>query len=307
MAFKIVNRENQEVFIGSGQVYGAQALSYSWQIPEAPLEFVGQSNSIVIPQGPQVGDYSLRAFVVDTDPFVKCIQSGGFNGFITDDRTDPDRFYSFYSGYLSRYTLSCAVDQLPEVNASFRVVGDMGKIPSGDLPTGAVAELRHITGSTQTEPTGGYRTAAATSIEITMDDFDANIVNNFTLGLEIPRRDYYKIGRRSPFSVEIDYPMAATADFQIEVNGADVGYSGSSFRGYPCKSKLKNFNVKIKDYQSYDVITQFNFTGATLIGENYTVDVDNNLKIQARYKVYIEDLLTSENNLNTPQLVTITN
>ena len=70
MAFKIVNRENQEVFIGSGQVYGAQALSYSWQIPEAPLEFVGQSNSIVIPQGPQVGDFSLRAFVVDTDPFV---------------------------------------------------------------------------------------------------------------------------------------------------------------------------------------------------------------------------------------------
>jgi hypothetical protein len=86
-----------------------------------------------------------------------------------------------------------------------------------------------------------------------------------------------------------------------------VGYSGGTFRGYPCKAKLKNFDVKIKDYQTYDVITQFSFISGTLVGENYSADVDNNLKIQARYKVYIEDLLTEGNNLNTPQLVTITN
>jgi hypothetical protein len=317
MAFKIVNREKQEVFIGSGQVHGAQSVSYNWQIPEAPLEFIGQSNSLVVPQGPQIGDFSINTLVVDTDPLVKCIHSGGFNGFITDDRKDPTRFYSFYSGYLTRYTLSCAVDSLPQVNGVFRVVGDMGKIPSGSLPAQAVQELKYITGSTpaQTAPTGfadnpgdgGYRIGAPTSVEITMDDFEANIVNSFTLGLEIPRKDYYKIGRRSPFSVEIDYPVAATADFVIEVNGADVGYSGSTFRGYPCKAKLKNFNIKIKDYQTYQVITQFNFTGATLVGENYQVDVNNNLKIQARYKIYIENLLTETGNLNTPQLVTITN
>tara|TARA_Y100000310_G_scaffold307914_1_gene350482 strand:- start:2191 stop:3129 length:939 start_codon:yes stop_codon:yes gene_type:complete len=312
MAFKIINREKQEVFIGSGQVYGAQSVQYNWQIPEAPLEFIGQSNSIIVPRGPQVGDFSLTAFVVDTDPFIKCIQSGGFNGFITDDRTDPDSFYSFYSGYLTSYNLSCSVDKLPEVAATFRVVGDMGQIPSGELPTGAAAELRYITGSTQTQPTGygtkeGYRIGAPTSVEITMDDFETNLVSDFRLSMNIPRRDYYKIGRRSPFSVEIDYPVAATADFVIEVNGADVGYSGGTFRGYPCKAKLKNFDVKIKDYQTYDVITQFSFISGTLVGENYSADVDNNLKIQARYKVYIEDLLTEGNNLNTPQLVTITN
>jgi len=313
MAFKIINRENQEVFIGSGQVFGVQGLSYNWSIPEAPLEFIGQSNSIVIPQGPQIGDFSLSTFVVDTDPFVKCMQSGGFNGFITDDRQDCRRYYSFYSGYLSSYNLSCSVDNLPQSNATFRVVGDMGKIPFDDLPAEAQEELEFISGKLdRTEPTGhaenaGYRIGAPTSVEITMDDFDANIVNSFSLSLEIPRRDYYKIGRRSPFAVEIDYPVAATADFTIEVNGADIGYSGSTFRGYPCKAKLKNFDVRIKDYQTYDVITQFSFTGATLIGENYTVDVNNNLKIQARYKIYIEDLLTETGNLKTPQLVTITN
>ena len=63
----------------------------------------------------------------------------------------------------------------------------------------------------------------------------------------------------------------------------------------------------MKDYQTYDVITQFSFISGTLVGENYSADVDNNLRIQARYKVYIEDLLTEDNNLNTPQLVTITN
>jgi hypothetical protein len=312
MAFKIINRENQELFIGSGQVFGAQSVTYNWQIPEAPLEFVGQSHSIIIPKGPQVGDFSINALVVDTDPFIKCIQSGGFNGFITDDRTKPDNFYSFSSGFLTNYSLSCSVDKLPEVSVNFKVIGDMGQVPSGELPEKAVEELRYITGSTQTEPTGygtkeGYRIGAPTSVEITMDDFETNLVSNFRLTVGVPRRDYYKIGKRQPFSMEIDYPVAATVDFTIEVNGADVGYSGSSFRGYPCKAKIKNFDVKIKDYQTYDVITQFSFISATLVGENYTSDVDNNLKIQARYKVYIEDLLTEENNLNTPQLVTITN
>ena len=107
-------------------------------------------------------------------------------------------FYSFYSGYLTSYNLSCAVDKLPEVAATFRVVGDMGQIPSGELPTGAAAELRYITGSTQTQPTGygtkeGCRIGAPTSVEITMDDFETNLVSNFRLSMNIPRRDYYKI------------------------------------------------------------------------------------------------------------------
>ena len=198
MAFKIINRENQELFIGSGQVFGAQSVAYNWQIPEAPLEFIGQSHSIIIPQGPQVGDISVNAVVVDTDPFVKCIQSGGFNGFITDKRTNPDNYYSFYSGFLTSYSLSCTVDNLPEVAVNFRVIGDMGQIPSGELPAQAAEELRYITGSTQTEPTGygtkeGYRIGAPTSVEITMDDFEANLVSNFKLSLSVPRRDYYKI------------------------------------------------------------------------------------------------------------------
>ena len=307
MAYKIINREDQQVFLGSGQVYGAQSIQYSWKVPEAQVDFIGQTNSLIIPQGPQIGDFSIESAVVTSDPFIKCIQSGGFNGFVMEERGAPHKAYSFYSGYLTNYTLKCSVDSIPQATANFRVVGDMGKIQTGDLPENAMEEMRHITGTDKVGPSGGFKIGAPTNVEITLDDFDTNLVSDFSLSVNIPRKDYYKLGRRDPFRVEIDYPVLATAEFTIEVNGAELGYSGSTFRGYPCKQKLKTFDVKIKDYQEDSLLTQFSFSGATLVSETYTASVQDNVKIQARYKTYIQNLITTNNNLNTPQLVTITN
>lgn len=301
MAFSVLNREDQQVFIGSGQVFGIQSVNASYTVPEQPMEIVGSNRIIPIPTSSQVGEMTFSASSVDTDPFIQCISEQSFNGYLLKDQNDFSKhYYAFNSGYLLSYSNSCSVGQIPSMEASFRVVGDMGRIPTGEMTTDAQEEVAHIKNSTKTDPS--FKFPAASTIEITLDDFETNLVQNYQISIKIPRKDYYKIGSRKPHTVKIDYPVIANVNFTIEIND----YSGNLIRSYPCKQKLKNFEINLKDHRTRDLITQFAFSGATLVGENYTIDTDQNARITATYKTYISDLSTLDNNLIGPELITQT-
>jgi hypothetical protein len=301
MAFSILNREQQQVFLGSGQVFAVQNVSASYSIPEKPLEFIGISESIPIPNAAVLGSIEMNTLGVSTDPFIKYIKSGHVNGYILEERDNITDNYSFYSGFLTSYSNHCTVGQIPQIAASFRVLGDIGRIPTGEFPTEAVAELDYIQATPKED--SNLNVAAASSVEITLDDFTTNLVSDYAINISIPRKDYYRIGKREAHRTEVDFPVIATTDFTIEVND----YSGNTAKSYPCKQKLKDFDIKLKNYQDGNTLTQFSFTNLTLISESYSVGVDENVKITARYRGYISNLDVLNENLNTPELVTTTN
>ena len=70
MAFRILNKENQQVYLGTGQVFGVQSIVGQYQIPEVPLEFIGFKDSIPLPRGQQAGEISFDVLAIDTDPFI---------------------------------------------------------------------------------------------------------------------------------------------------------------------------------------------------------------------------------------------
>ncbi len=301
MAFSILNREDHQVFIGSGQVFGVQSVSTSYTVPEQPMEVVGSNRIIPIPTSSQVGEVSLSAMSVDKDPFIQCISDQSFNGYFLKDQNDFGKhYYAFNSGYLLSYSNSCSVGQVPTMEANFRVVGDMGRIPTGEMATDAQGEVEYIKNTTKTDPVFKFPTAS--TIEITLDDFKTNLVQNYQISINIPRKDYYKLGGRKPHTVKVDYPIVAQVNFTIEIND----YSGNLISSYPCKQKLKNFEINLKNHKTRDLITQFAFSGATLVSENYSADTDQNARITATYKTYISNLNTLNDNLIGPELITQT-
>jgi hypothetical protein len=299
MAFRVLNREDQQVFLGSGQVFGVQSIQSQYQIPEVPLEFIGLYDSIPIPQGPQAGQITFNALAVDTDPFIKCIQSGSFNGYILQETGNITNNHSFTSGYLKSYSNTCALGEIPTIQAVFDVVGNLGEIQT--WPDDATEELDYIRKIPKQSPS--YNVSAATTSEVVLDDFETNLVSNYAVNIELPRKNYYSLGSREPREVRVDFPVIATCSFTIQVND----YSGNTMRAYPCKQKLKNIDIKLKNYQTNSIVTQFSFKDATLVGEAYIVSVDDNVKISATYRSYISRLDTLNNNLNVPELATTTN
>ena len=300
MSFSLINKDNQKLFLGSGQVFGAQSVEASFAINEGLTNFIGTRNFIKVPVGVQAGSVSLTSLVANKDPFIKCISESTFNGFILKDTNDIDDNYSFYSGYLTNYSSTCVVGEMPQVSATFTVLGDMGKIPTGEFPTGALAQLRHI----KNHPDQGSITRISTpsNIEITLDDFETNLVNSYSLNIEVPRKDYYIMGNRFPHQILINYPIIVNISFEIIVND----YSPSTLRGFPCKQNIKDFELKIKEVKDDSTITSFTFSGIQLVGESYAVNVDNNLVVRADYRSYLPNLITSGGNVITPELITST-
>lgn len=301
MPFRILNREDQQVYLGSGQVFGVQEVTANYQIPDGPLGFIGVRDIFPIPVGPIVGQIDFAALAIDTDPFIKCIQSGSFNGYILKDTGNIADNYSFCSGYLTNYSNSCSVGQIPALQASFKVLGDLGKIAVADFPADATNELNKIREVPKQSP--NFNVTAATNIEISLDDFSTNLVSNYSINIEVPRKDYYILGKREPHRVEINYPVVATINFTIEVNN----YSGQSIKSYPCKQKLKNIDLKLKNYKTNAILTHFSFKNATLVDESYNVSTETNVKMTAKYRSFISQLDTLNFDLNTPELTTITN
>ena len=301
MAFSVLNREDQQVFIGSGQVFGIQSANASYTVPEQPMEFIGSTKIIPVPTSSQVGQMQFEALAIDTDPFIQCISENSFNAYLVKDNTNFNDFhYSFNSGYLESSSNSCSGGEIPSLQAAFKVVGDMGRIPTGDMATDAQEEVSNIKNTTKVDP--AFKIPTASTIEITLDEFQTNLVDNYSVNINIPRKDYYKLGNRQPHQVKIDYPIVVTTNFTIEIND----YSGNLIRSYPCKQKLKDFEIRLKDHKTREVLTKFTFSGATLVSENYTVNTDENAKISATYKSYISDLQTLNNNMNTNELKTET-
>ena len=300
MSFSLINKDNQKLFLGSGQVFGAQSIEGSYRINENPVNFIGTRNFIKIPIGIQAGAFTVSALVANKDPFIKCISENTFNGFVLKDVGDVNDNYSFYSGYLTNYTSSCSIGGMPSISASFTVLGDLGKIPTGEFPTGAHAELSHI----KNNPNQGSitRIGSPSNIEVTLDDLQTNLVNSYSISIDVPRQDFYVMGNRFPHQILINYPIVVSVNFEIVVND----YSLSSFRGFPCKQRLKNFELKIKEDKDDSVITSFQFSGIELVGESYAVDVNSNLLVRAEYRSYIPILTVSGGDLNTPELVTYT-
>ena len=300
MSFSLINKDNQKLFLGSGQVFGAQSIEASYRVNEAPVNFIGTRHFIKVPIGIQAGAVNLRALGANKDPFIKCISESTFNGFVLKDTSNINDNYGFYSGYLTNYTSSCAIGQMPEVSATFTVLGDLGKIPTGEMPAGALAELQYI----QSNPNQGSITKISTpsNIEITLDDAQTNLVNSYSVSIDVPRQDFYIMGSRFPHQILINYPIVATVSCQIIVNDYDF----SSFRGFPCKQTLKNFEINIKNEADATAITSFRFSGIELVAESYSVNTEDNLVVNAEYRSYIPILTTSSGNINTPELITST-
>lgn len=303
MPFSIINKDNQKFFLGSGQVFGVQSIAASYGNSTQPLEFIGSTKFISIPAGVQAGKIDIASLVANTDPFIKCISNSGFNGFILKDSNNIDDNYSFYSGYLTSYTSSCSVGNMPETSVSFVTFGDVGRIPTGSFPTGAFNELNYI----KNNPNQGFinKIASPTSVEITLDEFQTSLVNSYSLSINIPRKDFYLMGNRFPYETLIDFPIEVTVSFEILADSSYISSQGN-LRDYPCKRKLKNFEIKLKEDKTDSVITSFSFSGIELVSESYSINTDDNLVINAEYRSFLPTLTTSGGNITMPNLTTYT-
>ena len=271
-------RENQYVFLNSGQVPGIQSVTFENDFGAFPVQFIGLNYVNLAPNQAQEGRIRIDRLIIDgTDHFRPFTGESGFNLYVLKDQHEPVDNYGFTSGYLVNYTTRCSLGQIPRTELGIISFGNLGKIPSGE----SVDTSGHfINIQTSTESTN-LKMPGPGSVSLTLNnDFTLNRVLAYEVSIGIDRKGIYALGDRYPISVQTNYPIDVNVSFTFDL----ADYSGYTIRDFPASPKTGNLILNVNNFRDDTLIQDFRFSGVTLIYENYSTDIDGNVLVNARYR-----------------------
>jgi hypothetical protein len=290
-----LRRENQRFFINTNEVRGAQSVSVNYAIPTVPLKHIGQTGTHRVVDGPYGGTASVSANLLTGDPFLKYTGEAPFNGYLfeTEDgrNLNGDAVdIAFTSGFLSSYTINCAIGQIPLVDAQIQIAGNIGKLPSGESTSSRVSSDYAAISSTENKDFS-LKIADPRSLQVSINDFETNRLNSFNISFEIPRTPVYTIGGKMPIKCFVNYPISVTCNFQIDLDAHDLrsksGYSHKVLRDFPCTENTENLTLTFYDHFTESQIVQYSFTDLLLVSQNHSTNIDGNVVANLTYQALI--------------------
>lgn len=271
-------RENQYVFLNSGQVPGIQSVTFENDFGSVPVTFLGLNYVNLAPNQAQEGRIRIDRLIIDgTDHFKPFTGNSGFNLYILKDQRGPVDNYGFTSGYIFNYTTRCSIGQIPRSEIGIMSFGNLGRIPSGES-NDTSGQFINIQTSTESK---NVKIPGPGSVSLTLNnDFTVNRLLAYEVNINIDRKAIYPLGDRYPVSIQTVYPIDINANFTFNLSD----YSGYTIRDFPGNPKTGHLILNVNNFYDDTLIQDFRFSGMTLVYESYNTDVDGNVTVNARYR-----------------------
>ena len=257
--FGLLNNYENKVFISGQELLGVENVNISYSNSPSVTRFLGLSNAQMLVAGDVQKQVSFSRYLIYNDTILSLTGSSPTSGSINYN----GQAYGFNSGFLTEYSVNCAVGSVPSVNAALSVYGEMR---SGINQSGSVAA------PTIYIPNQG-------SISLTCDNSTTNRVVGFDYSVKINREPIYKIGSAVPAQVITDSVLEFNASVQIDVDDAFLQNSTGFLSGR--QNKTVTFTVKSKD--NSQTIQQLTIPNASLVGETLTSSADGGVKLTLNY------------------------
>jgi len=241
------------------ELSGIQSLDVGYSNSSNVLAPLGSKRGLTVVGGATSQTVSFSRNLIYEDPVLAFtgeseVMAGSFN-------YSNNTAYGFNSGYLSSYSVNCAVGAIPQVNTSFVVYDEM---KSGVNATGTVQTPIYI-------PSQG-------SITATCDNSSSNRVIGFDYSLSINKKPYYTIGSETPTNVKHIDPIQYSASVQMEIDDTFL-QSGFDFLA-DRENKTVTFTLSAKNG---DGIQQLTIPNASLVSEQLTSSSDGAVRLTLNY------------------------
>lgn len=257
--FGLLNNYENKVFISGQELLGVENVNVSYSNSSSVTRFLGISCGQTLVGADSQRQVSFSRYLIYSDPILSLTGSSPTSGSINYQ----GQAYGFNSGFLTEYSVNCAVGTVPSTNATLSVYGEM---KSGINHSGSVAA------PTIYIPNQG-------SISLTCDNSTTNRVVGFDYSVKINREPIYKIGSVIPAQVLTDSVLEFNASVQIDVDDAFLQNSTGFLSGR--QNKTVTFTVKSKDLSQ--TIQQLTIPNASLVGETLASSADGGVKLTLNY------------------------
>jgi len=287
---------------GVHEMVGVTSANGSYGITEEPYTIAGFGFVDSFLSAAPEGSFTINRKLITTDPF----SNGTFDdrNYFSGAIKYGDKGFGFRKGRLSRYSISCGIDEIPNINTEFRVLGEIGPHL---MPTvteeAAVLEI----------PSQGSLKVSCTpsgSNEI----FETNHVSNFSYDKTINLEQVYALPTGSEamwvggqaidlsnteaIQVDIVDPIEIDFKFSIVINDHDT----KKLRDRLIATEANNILIEVQNPEDNSVICSFAAPYARLLSESVSASVDNEVTAELSFKSYINKNLYGTPEAERPPL-----
>lgn len=249
-ANQILNAD-QLFFINGQKLSGVSSLSLGYTNPLENSPVLGDSSFGFLMNGPIEGVVEFSRALIYSDPLLNFTGDSSFSG----NFSYGGRAYSFESGYLTNYSVSCGVGDVPQVNA--RVSVWCGLTSGNSVPSSQVDD--------------GLFIPSPKSISVSGMDFSSNRVRSCNYSIDISRQPIYSLeGGRKAVSVNFIGPLNISASVEMEISASDMRDSYA----YTENFSSDNVSIVIKDRSLTNTVASFSVPNAQLLGETIQTSAD---------------------------------
>jgi hypothetical protein len=264
-----ISKQNQRVFINNTGIVGIQDFSANYSAPIDLIKSLGMESVTYHNNANISANLTINKLLIDNDPFINLIDyDKTFSGYIDY----KDKYFAFNSGIVNSYNLSCSIGEIPKLSVEVITLGEFGS-----------GVLKAAPASLETPP---IDITDYSNIEITLDDFQFNRLQNFSLNISADKNVIYSIGNAYPIEVKIIPPIIVELEFTIKADEYEI----KNIRDLVCKYKVDNFEIKFNKFKNPNIeLFKFVFNEALFMGESFGGSASNSSEITIRYNAFIYD------------------
>jgi hypothetical protein len=276
----------QKVIINGYELLGVQSVDGNYGISEKPVRVAGVGFIDAVIDSPLEGNFSINRKMVSNDPLIE--KSGSqylydeqeISGAILYD--NDTKGFGFTKGRMSRYTASCSVGEVPDVQVDITVYGDLGSGVSMNSPS-------------ETHPPVQYPDQSG--MRVTVSDFSIDAISDFSFSRTINTQPFYAIPKGDssdwtngtagtknlePIQIDTQYPIETDINFTIIADNYEVREIKDRIQAAP-ESDVK---IEIFDSISGTLINEFIGENVRLISESINSTTEEEMSISLTYKGY---------------------
>lgn len=255
-----VDLDESKIDIGLYELSGVDFVSMSYSNNASVEKILGKTRGVTMPKGPTQQTLSVGRNLIYEDPIL------GFTGdkSISAHLNYGDEYYGFSEGYLTSYSLNCAVGSVPRITSNFQIY---------DYLTGSSPNYL----GEQFEDHPIIDIPSQGSIKINCDNSETNRVVGFDYSIKINRKPHYSIGSYEA-DVEFIPPIEYSANVTIDIDDAFL----KGAKNFLEDRENKSVSISVEG-RGGEFIQSVTIPNASLVSEKIEASAESELKLVLTY------------------------
>jgi len=274
-----IGRENKRLFLNNEEIIGAQNVQIDITSPFAPVPHLGMNSASTVLRGNPNGTVIIQSLLVNKDCFVGFTGSVPCTGFLLD--SSLTEFFdargrshiSFSPTYMTNYSCRYNDGNIPEITANFTAFESLGMLNWDDITT-----FINSTGITDSDPSYTLKIPSRSSINLTLDTYNTNRVENFEISIQTNRNPKFRMGYFKPYEVLTVPPINISCSFGFLVGE----YEQKNLESLWWNKYTKSLSLTINDHITSELISSYSFSNldVTAYGLGFNTANDAVLTLQ---------------------------